>query len=151
MSFCPKCGKEIPDHSAFCPSCGQVIDAAQINKTTSNVPDYGQSGAPHAQSYGQSDYTYGYNQPSYGQGEGTNPMALAGFIVSMCSLVINLFGITALVGLILSIAGYNQIKQGRGRGKGFAIAGIVVGIIDIALAIIAILFLASLPSLLMSL
>lgn len=58
-------------------------------------------------------------------GEGDiNTMALVGFILSMSSF---LLVITGLPGLIVSIIGLKQINEGRGEGKGFAIAGIVVG------------------------
>jgi hypothetical protein len=53
-----------------------------------------------------------------------NTMALVGFILSMSSF---LLVITGLPGLIVSIIGLKQINEGRGEGKGFAIAGIVVG------------------------
>ena len=53
-----------------------------------------------------------------------NKMALIGFILSMSSFLIV---ITALPGLIVSVIGLKQINEGRGEGKGLAIAGIVIG------------------------
>jgi hypothetical protein len=53
-----------------------------------------------------------------------NTMALVGFILSMSSF---LLVITGLPGLIVSAIGLKQINDGRGEGKGLAIAGIVVG------------------------
>lgn len=53
-----------------------------------------------------------------------NTLALVGFCLSMGSFILV---ITALPGLICSIIGLKQIKQGNGEGKGLAIAGIVVG------------------------
>ena len=53
-----------------------------------------------------------------------NTMALVGFILSMSSF---LLVITGLPGLIVSAIGLKQINEGRGEGKGLAIAGIVVG------------------------
>jgi hypothetical protein len=56
--------------------------------------------------------------------EDINKLALIGFICSVSSL---LLVFPALPGLIMSIIGYKQIMQGKGTGKGFAIAGIVIG------------------------
>ncbi len=49
-----------------------------------------------------------------------NTIALVGFCLS-------LFSLFALPGLICSIIGLKQIKEGKGEGKGLAIAGIVLG------------------------
>lgn len=53
-----------------------------------------------------------------------NTMALVGFILSCASF---LLFITALPGLVISVIGLKQIKEGNGEGKGLAIAGIVIG------------------------
>lgn len=60
----------------------------------------------------------------------TNGLALAGFIVSLCSLLINFGGIVGLVGTILSAVGLSKVKT-KGTGKGFAITGLVIGIISV--------------------
>lgn len=57
--------------------------------------------------------------------EGTNGFAIAGFV---CSLV--LFG---LLGLIFSIIGLSQIEKNGQDGKGFAIAGLVLGIVKLSI------------------
>lgn len=54
----------------------------------------------------------------------TNTMALIGFILSMSSF---LLVITCVPGLIFSLIGLKQIREGNGEGKGLAIAGIVIG------------------------
>ena len=58
-----------------------------------------------------------------------NGLALAGFIIACASLlnIIELGFIGALAAIVLSIIGLEQIKKGKGEGKGFAIAGIIVG------------------------
>lgn len=67
----------------------------------------------------------------------SNPLAVAGFVVSMCSLLINLGGIVGLVGTILSAVGLSKVKT-TGKGKGLAIAGLIVGIIGIVYGIYSI-------------
>lgn len=54
----------------------------------------------------------------------TNTLALLGLVLTF---------FMPLVGLVLSIIGLNQIKKGEGSGKKFAVAGIVVSSIWIAL------------------
>ena len=67
----------------------------------------------------------------------TNGFAIAGFIVSLCSLIINFGGIVGLVGTILSGVGLAHVKT-KGKGKGFAIAGLIIGIISIVYGIYSI-------------
>ena len=60
----------------------------------------------------------------------TNGLSIAGFVVSCCSMLIGLYGVTGLVGLILSAVG--RLQAARDGGKtGLATAGIVLGIIGI--------------------
>lgn len=68
-----------------------------------------------------------------------NTMALVGFILSMSSFLIV---ITALPGLIVSVIGLKQINEGRGEGKGLAIAGIVIGALYTFLTLIYIAYFA---------
>lgn len=67
----------------------------------------------------------------------SNGLALAGFIVSLCSLIINFGGIVGLVGTVLSGVGLSKVKS-TGKGKGFAIAGLIIGIISIIYGIYSI-------------
>lgn len=68
----------------------------------------------------------------------TNSLAVAGFVVSLCSLLINFAGIVGLVGTILSAIGLAQVKT-KGKGKGMAIAGLIIGIISIVWGIYSII------------
>ncbi|MGI8687258.1 MAG: DUF4190 domain-containing protein [Thermomicrobiales bacterium] len=80
-------------------------------------PPYGQP-PPYGQSpYGQQPY----GQPPYTQAK-MNTLALVGFILSF---------FISVVGLILSIIGLIQINGANGmqKGKGLAIAGIIIGAI----------------------
>lgn len=71
-----------------------------------------------------------------------NKLALSGFIVSMCSLILNFWGIVGLVGAILSGVGLAQVNSGNGKGKGMAIAGLIVGIFSVLYGIYGIINLA---------
>lgn len=100
--FCGKCGKENTAKSNFCPYCGETMVEKQEEVKVEVVN-------PETR---------------------TNGLALAGFIVSLGSLIISLWGITGIVGTILSIIGLVKTSHGNGKGKGFAIAGLIVGIIS---------------------
>ena len=73
---------------------------------------------------------------NYPQSPQTNSMALAGFIVSLVCC--------GPLGLILSAIGLSQINKDPNQGgKGFAIAGIVIGIVGIVAAIFYIVFIVA--------
>lgn len=68
----------------------------------------------------------------------TNGLAIAGFVVSIASLFINLWGLVGVVGLVLSSIGKFQInRDGTGGGK-LAMAGVVIGIISAIYGLITI-------------
>ena len=67
-----------------------------------------------------------------------NGLAIAGFVVSLASLLINFAGIVGLVGTILSAVGLTQVNSKGEKGKGMAIAGLVIGIISILYGIYSI-------------
>jgi hypothetical protein len=68
-----------------------------------------------------------------------NTMALVGFCLSVGSALLL---ITCIPGLICSIIGLKQIKAGNGEGKGFAIAGIVIGALYTLLILFYVAYLA---------
>lgn len=75
-----------------------------------------------------------------------NGLAIAGFVVSLVSLIINFGGIVGLVGTILSGIGLSKSKQLNGKGKGMAIAGLIIGIIGIVYGVYSIIKAVSLLS-----
>lgn len=82
----------------------------------------------------------GYN-PYYQPEPKWNPMAIAGFI---CSFII------ALVGLILSIIGYSQTRKTGEKGKGLALAGIIISalsmLMQLLLVVLIVVMVANAPS-----
>ena len=101
-------------------------------------PGYGQ--APQ-QPYGQQPYgQQPYGQQPYGQPYAQQPaaypqdrwngMAIAGFV---CSFIFS------MVGLVLSIIGYNQTKKTGEKGKELALAGIIISGLSIVMTIVMII------------
>lgn len=74
------------------------------------------------------------NNEQNNQQEQSNPLALSGFIVALSSLLINFAGIVGLVATVLSAVGLSKVKS-TGKGKGFAIAGLIIGILSIVYGI----------------
>lgn len=93
---------------------------------------------PYAQEYGyagQQPYiqpTYGQapQQPAYYPQDRWNGMAIAGFV---CSFIFS------IVGLVLSIIGYNQTKKTGEKGKELALAGIIISGLSIVMTIVMII------------
>lgn len=65
----------------------------------------------------------------------TNGFAIAGLVLAF---------FFPLLGLIFSCIGYNRSKQQNGVGRGLSIAGIVVSVIEMAIALIVVIFYFSL-------
>ena len=61
----------------------------------------------------------------------TNGLCIAGFIVSLESLFLGLYGITGLVGVTLSAVGRSQAANNGGK-TGLGTAGIILGVIGAA-------------------
>ena len=118
-----------PSGSALPPYPGAPIDTPP---SPYGQPGYGQPG------YGQPGYgqpaagPYGYPQAGYGAvgygapvgAVGTNGMSIAALV---CGLTGFLCGITAILGIIFGFIGLGQTRQRGQRGRGMAIAGIILG------------------------
>lgn len=60
----------------------------------------------------------------------TNGLSIAGFVVSLVTcFVFSFFGISGIVGIILSTVGRSQAVNNGGK-TGLATAGIVIGVIN---------------------
>lgn len=72
------------------------------------------------------------------ENKSNNGLAIAGFVVGIVSIFLNLYCITGIVGLILSILGLKKSKETE-KGKALAIAGIICSIVGIIVSIIGII------------
>ncbi|HET8779503.1 MAG TPA: DUF4190 domain-containing protein [Agromyces sp.] len=109
--------------------------------TDPNRPDQpGSSVPPPAPAYGE-PAAPAYGQPAaYGQPSGakTNTLAIISLVASIAGIVI-LWGIGSVVGVICGHISLSQIKKTGEQGRGMAVAGLIVGYVGIALAIIAVI------------
>lgn len=110
--YCPYCGKELEKDVKFCASCGKAVNpdvtVAQPTTTTNVIVN---------------------TQPE------SNGMAVAGFVVSLVSLLLCCGGFSWL-SLIFSIVGAVKAKEKNGKGKGLAIAGIIISAIALLFGIL---------------
>jgi hypothetical protein len=113
---------------------------------------YGQPVSPYSQQYGQQygqqynqQYSSPYGQPSY-YGAAPQPKGLS--IASLCCgiAVYMGFGVFILPQLAAVILGHMALRR-EPSGRGFAIAGLVMGYLGLALTVLAIVGLAILASL----
>ena len=111
MAFCTKCGKEFT--GSFCSNCGNAVNGTQS----------------------QSQVAYQTQRPVTEQK--LNVMALVGFILGCVSLFLNFWGIVGILALVFSIVGLTQINNMGGKGKGFAVTGIILGAIGVVWGVIA--------------
>jgi hypothetical protein len=97
--FCPQCGEENPDNAKFCSKCGAALKAAPAPAP-----------APAA------------------TGERTSGMAVTALIMGILGFVF--FGPLAILAIIFGGIGLSQTgKDPTLKGRGMAVAGLVLGII----------------------
>ena len=165
MAICKHCGANIDDNAKFCGSCGCAneviptmatpVESTPVEPTyveptptveatpVNSVPTYEQPQQNFNQTYQQT----AFSQPMYEQpvNNKTNICALVGFIFSIVSLICCSF--LAPIGAILSIIGLVQIKKSGEKGKGLAIAGLIIGVIGTLLTIISFILIFAYPTL----
>lgn len=145
MKFCKHCGVQIEDTTTFCPNCGTNVSDDDVSSNTSEPQFSEYKPAQSVQPAQYQPYQEYQNPGVYPEGK-LNGLAIAGFIVSIASFFI--CGISSIVGLILSIVGMVQIKNSikagvPQRGNGFAIAGLICGIIGVAFIVIYLIMVAA--------
>lgn len=111
MNYCSKCGEKLEEGSKFCSKCGTLVENVAQNAVTF-VP--------------------------MENSNKTNPLAITGFVISLVSFLC--CGYCSIVGLIFSIIGLSQINKNNGKGRGLAIAGIVLSSVGLLVLIILSIF-----------
>ena len=147
MKFCAKCGSQMDDAQRFCPGCGFDMGAGQ------NAPAAYYNGGQD-QYYGgqQSPYDNGYMQPGVGSYRKTNAMGIVSLICSLVGLFF-LGPILEPLAIIFGGVGISQCNKYPNLyiGKGFAVAGLVIGIIGLVIGLLIIMMMGSFLGLLAAL
>lgn len=113
--FCRNCGKEIKTEDVYCPYCGK--NQKELNQEQTQK------------------YVYRPSQEERSSYKETkmNTMAIASFVIALVSLFLSFWkgGVVGLAALILSIIAMRKIRENKEKGKGFAVAGIIIGAISV--------------------
>lgn len=135
--FCRYCGKEVDDEAAVCPSCGKPV-------SYTSAPDFGDkppSAEPvYEESVGGSDsfQTYTGSQVYRAEEPAESPaLSIVALCLGIASLVLCCCygGAIGIAGIIVSVIALN----GRRKGRGMAVAGLVTSIIGVILFVVMIL------------
>lgn len=136
MKKCPQCQQECADEVVVCPKCGYLFNASQTSDGM-QTPPY----QPQATNMGGTPpYGNAYNgyppleQPKDSFATPSLVLGIIGVVLSCCSIGI----IPGIIGLILGILSALRIRRTNMRGRGLAIAGIILSAIAIVIATIAI-------------
>lgn len=113
--FCKNCGQQVPDESKFCLHCGANLS---INETDEAAKDEPKAALKNS------------------------GKAIAGFVLSLVSVVVGGYDLVSLllaiscavIGLVFSTIGRQEIMLKKKKGKGFAIAGLVISIVVLSLS-----------------
>jgi hypothetical protein len=127
MMFCQNCGVPLESGAPGCPRCGKAADRAQY--TGSGEP---MSPAAHQQPYPITPYD-AWQQPPYPayaayprqpKAPVTSTFAILGFVMAWLPI--------PLAWLVLSIIGLVQCGQAGQKGRGLAIAAILLRVLGVA-------------------
>lgn len=114
-SFCPNCGQQIMEEGTFCVNCGYNLKQNIQNNNGNQSVNYNQKVV----------------------NSNNNGMATAGFILGIVSLLCCCYSsFLSIIGFIFSIVGLNKAKECEGKGRGLAIAGIVINSISLFLMMV---------------
>lgn len=115
--YCYNCGKELENGTTICPECG----ATQPESKKTNTAD---------------PYDYEPLNNDNPEIDSYNILCVIGMVISCVSFVFRLHGLTAVVGIIVSVLGLLDYPKKNEKGKGFAIAGIIIGAVSLLFSII---------------
>ena len=128
---CKYCGNVLEDGDNFCQKCGAVADAVQ-----DSAPGMA------AQANQTANNNFNNQQVNSGYQGKTSGIAIGGFVCSLIGFWIAGI-ILGIVAISLGATALNHMKTfPEEKGKGLAIAAIVIGIIDIIGAIVGTALLA---------
>ncbi|MBO7403196.1 MAG: DUF4190 domain-containing protein [Lachnospiraceae bacterium] len=140
--FCPNCGFQLPDDARFCSECGTVLTPGSQSAASEPAPAPVAAPAPQPAPVIQPAPSFAaplQPEPSYDSPrtpivyipeQKNNILCVVGFFSSLGTILLG--GIPSIVTLILSIIGLVQAKKKNERGRGLAIAGIIISSVLVA-------------------
>ena len=124
--YCSNCGTKMNEADRFCPNCGKDSNAGATPEQNNTVVQ---------QQSVNNNTQPNYNNVVQGGTRKVNGLAVASFVCSMVGIVV--FGIImGILAICFGAVGLSRTKYfPEESGKGFAITGIVVGIIEVIIMI----------------
>lgn len=117
---CSECGNKISDQASSCPNCGCPV------KSITYCSNCGEK-----VTNGNFCTSCGNNFSNINKTNNMCNLALAGGITGIGSFIIDPIGAASIVAIVLSSIGLNQVNKTGKRGKGWAITGLVCGIVEL--------------------
>lgn len=108
--YCSNCGEKIGETNSFCPGCGQKIKKEEVKEEKQNNVTVTKTNSK------------------------TNGLSIAGFVISIVSLVL-CCGSLSWLSLIFSIIGLTNANKNKDENKGLAIAGIIISAVALLMLI----------------
>ncbi len=150
--YCTNCGKEFVRGERFCTACGTQISthaeqptvATPTEGSVSLVAEKPTAQMPVAQAPVAEAPVKEKSKKEKPKKEkkSFNVFAIIGFVLSLvcCFAATKATVLIPLAGLVFSIVALVQIKRSAQRGKGLAIAGVILGSITTVIAVVAAIF-----------
>lgn len=115
---CNECGKEVSDKASVCMNCGSPIESSEKALDNANVNN---TVANYEMNIKTNENVVNTNK--------CNGFSLAGFILSIVSFIIDIYGLVSLAALMFSIVGLvNSTNQ---KSKTLAIIGIILSVLEL--------------------
>jgi prepilin-type processing-associated H-X9-DG protein len=141
---CPQCSQPVvmrgePGQLLRCPACRRVfpaprnIPAASVSTTATTTRPPPRPRPPAQPAAAPPPPTPSYNPPSYSYGSRRPRVTVAALV---CGILF-FFPPTALLAVILGLVGIVK-TSGRRRGRGFAVAGLILGVVGLGLFAVAV-------------
>ncbi|MBQ9784004.1 MAG: DUF4190 domain-containing protein [Clostridia bacterium] len=127
--YCPQCGAQHDDGALFCPACGFKVGDAKANESKTE---------PEKEPV--QEFMAGTVPPAAPAASGYSKKSVAGFVLSLvgmfcCGLI------CGILGIIFSRQGMRECDENPNlQGRGLAVAGLIISILDVIFMVIAIVF-----------
>ena len=131
--FCPKCGAQNVDDAKFCVNCGSQIEKPEGEQAQMEQAPIVQSSATET-------------APAAPVKTRMSGCAIAGFVLSLVGLFTGSYGalICGILGIVFSAIGMRAASiNPQVKGKGLAIAGLVISIVEAGIILVFMLLFVS--------
>lgn len=125
--FCKYCGNEIADDTVFCSKCGKNVKDGNADYSFSAKNTANKNDTVNKQSSVSIDETINKTVDSVSNKiENTNPLCIAGLVLTVIMFFFNSYGVVGFVALVLSFLGYKTARKNRQKGTMIAIVCMAV-------------------------